>query len=477
MGWDAALAGFLQANGARPSRPAAAPTSDEDDAETRACFLAVRELENERQASLAAVPSFYTKKPTSNDRLLVALRKEARRRFLARRSVELLTNEEADALWAELEARETLVDGEVQTPGQGNGEGKWIDYETFRDVGHSLPAKFRRYFSPRVFLLFDQDAHGRVAVSDLYQYVMRWILMHQIRMGFCYYDSGGYGYLREEDLENYITELIPALPFLSGMNKEFYPFYVCTAVRKFCFFLDPLAKGHISIKDLLTGSILAELLEPGPGEETSNWFSATSAHRVYGQYLALDTDRNGMLSKSELMNYGNGTLTAAFVDRIFEEYHMFDGEMDYKSFLDFVLAMEYKKSPQALQYFWRLLDVQHCGFLRPYAINYFFRDVLQIMHESGQEPVSALDVKDEIWDMIKPKHPLHITLDDLIRCGSGDTIISILTDVKGFWMYDNRESLAAGDPSDDQDAGGDFQFSDQDANVDFAPTDDDDDNF
>jgi len=34
--------------------------------------------------------------------------------------------------------------------------------------------------------------------------------------------------------------------------------------------------------------------------QESNWFSAPSALRVYGQYLNLDKDHNGMLSKDEL---------------------------------------------------------------------------------------------------------------------------------------------------------------------------------
>lgn len=51
-----------------------------------------------------------------------------------------------------------------------------------------------------------------------------------------------------------------------------------------------------------------------------------------------------MLKKEELEKYKPG-LTKIFVDRIFEEYQTFEGEMDYTTFLDFVLAMENKKSP------------------------------------------------------------------------------------------------------------------------------------
>ena len=46
---------------------------------------------------------------------------------------------------------------------------------------------------------------------------------------------------------------------------------------------------------------------------------------------------------------------------------------DYKTYLDFVLALENRKEPQALQYLFRLLDVQNKGFLNVFDLNFFFR--------------------------------------------------------------------------------------------------------
>ena len=63
---------------------------------------------------------------------------------------------------------------------------------------------------------------------------------------------------------------------------------------------------------------------------------------------------------------------------------------DYKTYLDFVLAMENKKEPQAslhsqvslhhplplsqaLQYLFRLLDIRGQGYLDSFTLNYFFR--------------------------------------------------------------------------------------------------------
>ena len=160
---------------------------------------------------------------------------------------------------------------------------------------------------------------------------------------------------------------------------------------------------------------------------------------MYDQYLKLDQDKNGMLKKHELMNYSKG-LTKFFIDRIFEEYQTFEGEMDYKTFLDFVLAMENKKSPQALQYFWRVLDVYHKGAIDTFVINMFFRSVITKLETRVQTDYKIDDLKDELWDMAKPAVPMGITLQDLISCGVGDIIVSMLIDAKAFYEYDQRES-------------------------------------
>lgn len=53
--------------------------------------------------------------------------------------------------------------------------------------------------------------------------------------------------------------------------------------------------------------------------------------------------------------------------------------------------------------------------------------------------------QDEIFDMVKPKDPYRISLQDLINSSQGDTVTSILIDLNGFWTYENREVLVAND--------------------------------
>lgn len=62
-----------------------------------------------------------------------------------------------------------------------------------------------------------------------------------------------------------------------------------------------------------------------------------------GQYLNLDKDHNGMLSKEELSRYGTGTLTNIFLDRVFQECLTYDGEMviTYFHFVHCIKAFAY----------------------------------------------------------------------------------------------------------------------------------------
>ena len=155
-----------------------------------------------------------------------------------------------------------------------------------------------------------------------------------------------------------------------------------------------------------------------------------------------------MLNKAELARFSPG-LTSIFIDRVFEELQTFEGEMDYKTFLDFVLAMENKKTPQSLHYFWRVLDVFHKGAVDTFVINMFFRQVISKLEQKIQTEYKVDDLKDELWDMAKPASDKCITLNDLIKCGVGHTVVSMLIDAKAFYDYDQRETGVVDDSFDE----------------------------
>ncbi|KAJ8766746.1 hypothetical protein K2173_007813 [Erythroxylum novogranatense] len=85
--------------------------------------------------------------------------------------------------------------------------------------------------------------------------------------------------------------------------------------------------------------------------------------------------------------------------------------MDFESFLDFVLALENKDTPEGL--------------------TYLFIYVHQKWIEGGNYEFCIED----------PADPLRITLADLLSCKQGGTVASMLVDARGFRTHDNRENL------------------------------------
>ncbi|CAG0884692.1 unnamed protein product [Cyprideis torosa] len=385
------------------------------------------------------VAKFYRKVPTENEPMLLKLREEARAAFLHRMESTCVGNDEFKEMW--------VIFDEHATPPITSDEDKMIGYRDFMKVRNRCDECCKKFFTPVVFGKFQphKDPHGRISIVAVFNYMLKKVWLTQTRIGLSLYDVQGEGYLTESDLESYIAELLPTLSQLDGLEESFRPFYLCTAVRKCFFFLDPQRTGRVRIRDICASNLLDELLELRDSEQPKevhslNWFSAPSALRVYGHYLNLDRDHNGMLSPEELQRYDGPVLTPVFIQRVFEECMTYDGEMDYKTYLDLVLALENRDQPQALQYFFRILDVDHKGYLNAFSLYYFFKSV-QDMLKRYQEWVSFEDIKDEIFDMVKPVDPLKITLSDLIRCGKGGTAVSILFDINEFWNHENRELL------------------------------------
>ena len=118
------------------------------------------------------------------------------------------------------------------------------------------------------------------------------------------------------------------------------------------------------------------------------------------------------------------------------------------------MRLENKKLPQGLLYFFRVLDFKKQGYLDVEVINYFFREVIKTMLKENYnnnpqqyinegDVVQIEDVINEIFDMVSPEHPYRITYEDLLRCGVGHTVVTLLTDYRGFLVYENRENIIA----------------------------------
>ncbi|CAL5337836.1 unnamed protein product [Camellia sinensis] len=450
--------------------------------ETKRILLDIFKEKQQKSAEAGTIPSFYKKKPEEGS-ISHRVQRLAKYRFLRKQSDLLLNADDLDAMWVCL--RENCVIDDA------TGAEK-MNYEDFCHIAsvctEQIGPKCRRFFSPSNFMKFEKDESGRIAILPFYLYVMRTVSLTQARIDMSELDEDSDGFLQSHEMEAYIRGLIPNLAQLRDMPTAFIQMYCRIAAHKFFFFCDPHRRGKACIKKILLSNCLQELMElhqeseeeVTDTEQAENWFSLTSAQRICDMFLALDKDMNGTLSKQELREYADGTLTDIFIERAFDE-HVRSGksggnnarEMDFESFLDFVLALENKDTPEGLTYLFRCLDLHGRGFLTTADIHTLFSmeekegkhhqaemfpdtiflektsvfsylwwfNVHQKWIEGGNYELCIEDVRDEIWDMVKPADPLRITLADLLACKQGGTVASMLIDVRGFWAHDNRENL------------------------------------
>eukprot|EP00050_Salpingoeca_kvevrii_P018013 m.70069 g.70069 ORF g.70069 m.70069 type:complete len:461 (+) comp7859_c0_seq1:186-1568(+) len=370
------------------------------------------------------------------------LRELARVQHLSKKTNEAVNNDDLEFLWRELES---LTAGTL--------DANRINYEQFdfcrKRVAERCP-KLLPFFAPSIFMSMIRNGDNCISINQLFDFVMLKVSMQQVRFSMCLYDYEGYGYLRENDLQNYILDEIQMLPKLANLDEGFYTPYSVYACRKFFFFLDPKHTGKIKILDILTSDILAELTELKEADlpaayENSNWFSTPCVSRIHSNYVNLDLDGNGLLSPAEFAGYNDGSLNPLLVERIYQECVTYSGELDYKGYLDFVLAKENPNTPQALSYFFKLLDIEQKGYLTTFSLNYFWKGLQSHQLMAGLSHITFADVKNEIFDMVRPADPYQITLKDLINCKTGATAISIITDMHGLLVYENRENISSDD--------------------------------
>lgn len=88
--------------------------------------------------------------------------------------------------------------------------------------------------------------------------------------------------------------------------------------------------------------------------------------------------------------------------------------MDYKVYLDFVLAMENRGEPQSIAYIFRIVDLGGQGRLCVKTMEYYLNSLLESLGDGPDTPRTC-DIINEIFDMVRPKHPDYITLDDLLK--------------------------------------------------------------
>lgn len=289
-----------------------------------------------------------------------------------------------------------------------------------------------------------KDAQGSVLASTFIRFVTTKVEYERSLASLKRYDLENRGFLLETELQAFVTDTVPSLQFLGTIDEDFVPFYAFGATKKIMFHLDPRRSGKVSIVDLVVSAYMRDFLSlaqtPLPA---SNWFSAESALTVYSEYLEMDEDNDGMLSLSDLGKVSHRwILTEAAISGLFAHHQTFNGSVDYRGYLDLVLALDNPDTYSGKKYLWNLLSSGSSMGCRD--LRHFLSSTLLSLQDHAGVNYKPSDLCCEFMDMIGVGNDA-IEFSHIAGHKAGGNFLKMLIDANAFFQYENRETLLVTD--------------------------------
>ncbi|ORX54737.1 hypothetical protein BCR36DRAFT_10818 [Piromyces finnis] len=208
-----------------------------------------------------------------------------------------------------------------------------------------------------------------------------------------------------------------------------------------------------------------------------NLFSYKHFYVIYCKFWELDSDHDLLINCYSLFQYDHYSLNTLIIERIIKGYgkktllnelnfnHMsndityaeysntimknvvsdktlknsniyqYQSIFHFRDFIWFMLARENKDSPEAIEYWFRCIDLDDDGYISIYEIEKFYIEQCKhmvLLHISDYW--SFPDYLCNLLDMIKPKIPNKISLSDLKRSQNSTTFFNMLFDIR---QYEN----------------------------------------
>mmetsp|Transcript_7932 Transcript_7932/g.26910 ORF Transcript_7932/g.26910 Transcript_7932/m.26910 type:complete len:688 (-) Transcript_7932:403-2466(-) len=282
-----------------------------------------------------------------------------------------------------------------------------------------------------------------------------------------------------------VVRFHPGLSFLEA-TPDFQERYVDTVVLRVLYATARCGPRRVS-RGALARTRFADALALLDREEEVNrcgrFFSYEHFYVIYCKFWELDDDHDMRLSREDLGRYDNYALSARITDRVFDAWAARPGDaprsgaataprspnaafrealgaagpegpgkkplpgsepyLDYAGFVWFVLSEEDKTSATALEYWFRLVDLDGDGYISGFELAHFYTEQHARMMSMGQEPVLLGDVACQLFDMVRPAEPARgVSLADLKRSSFAGRFLDVLFNLNKFLSWEMRDPHA-----------------------------------
>lgn len=130
------------------------------------------------------------------------------------------------------------------------------------------------------------------------------------------------------------------------------------------------------------------------------FFSYEHFYVIYCKFWELDKDHDLLINQDDLARHSDHALSTRIVERIFsgcvtrgdnKKQPDEEPKMSYTDFVWFLLSEEDKRTPTAIEYWFRCMDIDGDGVLSMYELEYFYEEQQQRMESIGIETLPFED--------------------------------------------------------------------------------------
>jgi len=278
---------------------------------------------------------------------------------------------------------------------------------------------------------------------------------------------------------NDVVRFHPGLKFLNNM-PIFQQRYSESVIEQLFYHKPQNWNRKMTLNEFKNSNFLENLLYLQIDDDINihrNIFSYKHFYVIYCKFWELDSDHDLLINCYSLFQYDRYSLNTLIVERIIKGYgkktllnelnfnHMsndityaeysntlknnaisdktlknsniyqYQSIFHFRDFIWFMLARENKDAPEAVEYWFRCLDLDDDGYISIYEIEKFYVEQCKhmvLLHISDYWTFP--DYLCYLLDMIKPKIPYKISLSDLKRSKNSTTFFNMLFDIR---QYEN----------------------------------------
>ncbi|ALC47334.1 CG4733 [Drosophila busckii] len=305
---------------------------------------------------------------------------------------------------------------------------------------------------------------GSTGLVERQRFVEFWkqmnVYCHEAASRFVYILSRGQrfrSYIMPEDLVPMVQDVVDTHPGLAFLKEatEFHSRYVHTVIARIFYSVNRSWSGKITISELKRSDLL-EMISLLEEEEDINqimaFFSYEHFYVIYCKFWELDKDHDLLINQDDLAKHSDNALSTRIVERIFsgcvtrndnKKAPEDEPKMSYTDFVWFILSEEDKRTPTAIEYWFRCMDIDGDGALSMYELEYFYEEQQQRMEGIGIECLPFEDCLCQMLDMIKPVNRDSITLGDLKRCKMTHVFFDTFFNLEKYLDHEQRDPFAS----------------------------------